>query len=456
MGSSSRVDTIGVTATELEDGITQTPGLDESARVNDTHIARLEECKGKGLSIFRIGPPRGVPRTDRSFEPSKRSKLSKFDVERHSRSSESSKFAGRSIVPFANTDSAHGDLVKDEDVGRRTEKRAATAAPAPVSGQATSAKRPRVGFESPLYSLSTSGSAVRHPDFWLRDGSVVIRVGSFLFKLHRSRLEQESKFFAYLFSNARSVQKTIDGCPLYEIHVLSSSDFAVLLKAMDGGITYALNPPPFHTLAMLLRAAHTLQCTKFTTYATNVLRTTWPSDLASLTPERTPYAAETITLARKCAVPEVLKRAYYELLRTPNFGQAHDDEDDVSPLGVQDYSRLTTVREKLQAEWMQIVSAPPDHSHSQLASWAEREALKSRRHCEQAHANGAEMWVQAVVQKPVFTEGLLDPLCALQTLVDIDWSALGYCEHCVDRWRTAWRKRRERIWTDLDVWLGLS
>ncbi|KAI0943108.1 hypothetical protein AcV7_002345 [Taiwanofungus camphoratus] len=43
----------------------------------------------------------------------------------------------------------------------------------------------------------------------------------------------------------------------------------------------------------------------------------WLDDLAQLSSVRKDFATETVALARQCNVPSLLKRAYYELLRTP-------------------------------------------------------------------------------------------------------------------------------------------
>ena len=51
----------------------------------------------------------------------------------------------------------------------------------------------------------------------------------------------------------------------------------------------------------------------------------WSDDLKDLSSNRLNNAVETITLGRKYGAPGVLKRAYYELLRTGGLG--HQDID---------------------------------------------------------------------------------------------------------------------------------
>ena len=39
--------------------------------------------------------------------------------------------------------------------------------------------------------------SIRHPVFWFDDGSIVVRVEDYLFKVHRSLLSRHSNFFAH-------------------------------------------------------------------------------------------------------------------------------------------------------------------------------------------------------------------------------------------------------------------
>jgi hypothetical protein len=49
-----------------------------------------------------------------------------------------------------------------------------------------------------------------------------------------------------------------------------------------------------------------------------------------------------------------------------------------------------------------------------------------------------------------------DPLMGLQDLIDIPWEEEGFCEGCVDARTNAWNESRERLWSNVDVWLGLT
>ncbi|TFK85399.1 hypothetical protein K466DRAFT_494802 [Polyporus arcularius HHB13444] len=341
----------------------------------------------------------------------------------------------------------------------------------------------------------------RSANFWHLDGSVVVQVQNTLFRLHRSRLMQQSDYFSALFSgnNERCVSVSlaarasisgeeadvVDSCPVYVARGVSVLDFERLLTALDAGIAYAINPPPFPVLASLLRAAHTLKFKTILGFATHLLREQWPQDLSRLSAEPRAHAVETIHLAQQCEVPEVLKNAYYELLRTPNFGQdltvylhaesaddshplniaTEDDEKNAPPprLAASDFVRLVRAKDALQKEWMTVVCVAPLPSvvPCPLAPFvndknAGEEKLKSAKTCAETRAGDEVEWTLRLIDNRVFERGMADPIGGLQSLVEMDWADMGYCVGCVRERRDAWTEQREKLWKRLDVLLGLK
>ncbi|KAL6303086.1 hypothetical protein BKA93DRAFT_826965 [Sparassis latifolia] len=108
---------------------------------------------------------------------------------------------------------------------------------------------------------------IQHRVFWLRDGSVSIHVEKTLFKLHGLRLEKEPRLFEALFKASCMGRCTTDAA----------------IRGHERG-----HPPPFSTLAALLRAAKSLSFPKFIQFATHLLLAAWCPDLAHLTPKRMP------------------------------------------------------------------------------------------------------------------------------------------------------------------------
>jgi hypothetical protein len=85
--------------------------------------------------------------------------------------------------------------------------------------------------------------------------------------------------------------------------------------------TYFIAPPSFEVISSLLRVSTVLKFPKFREFAVHSLTSAWSVELESFSKDSKwlEYAAETVTLARECDVTYVLKRALYELVRTPGF-----------------------------------------------------------------------------------------------------------------------------------------
>ncbi|GBE86563.1 hypothetical protein SCP_0904420 [Sparassis crispa] len=336
-------------------------------------------------------------------------------------------------------------------------------------------------------TTSTFTQCARHPVFWHVDGSVILQVENTLFKLHRSRLAQDSSYFADLFNNSSSrnskspddspikgISKTddlerdfMDGCLVYKMpDDVSVDDFANLMTALENAIAYTFKPPSFSVLASTLRAAHALSFSKIVEFAIHFLRPMWPSDLSLLSPERKPHAAEMVVLAQKCALPEMLKRAYYELLRTPHFSQWEDSDEDMYAddaaearghhhLSNADLMRLIIAREKLQRTWLHIACKALDPSTLRCSLSQTEGGRPVLLRCRVARGESLESWTVAIKQEPVLEEGMFDTICALQKLIDMEWGKLGYCTGCIDARKEMWKAQKEKLWRDLDVWLDV-
>ncbi|KAI0363510.1 hypothetical protein BV20DRAFT_958139 [Pilatotrama ljubarskyi] len=389
---------------------------------------------------------------------------------------------------------------------------------------ATPAREPPSFLEpAPPSSARSKGKAKQKPapvrkrseNFWHLDGSVVLQVQNTLFRLHRSRLTQQSAYFVSLFQNrgdgSRDSPATVgverdmvDSCPVYVVKGVSVLDFERLLTALDAGIAYAINPPPFNVLASLVRAAHTLSFPTVLSFATHLLREMWPTDLDKLEEvpedddeeaagERVERAIETILLAQQCDLSELLKAAYFELLRTPDFGQdldvylhgessespsasteeqrlkmaTEDDEANAPParLAASDLVRLLQAKQALDAEWLAITRAPPLPSKypcplAQISP-EDRDAYQrtepARKQCARAQRSDETRWTHRLLDNGVFDAGRWDVLEGLRKLAEwVDWKARGYCVGCIGERREAWMEKREELWRKLDVLLGLK
>ncbi|KAH7918835.1 hypothetical protein BV22DRAFT_971978, partial [Leucogyrophana mollusca] len=121
----------------------------------------------------------------------------------------------------------------------------------------------------------------------------------------------------------------------------------------------------FPVVAAILRISHSsrssmAQVAQFANHrasAIEYLERRWPSDLRSLTLKVNHFAVETVILGRQCNIPSVLKRAFYELLRSSGFGLSSDGGVRLC-IGTSDLEmdrwderRMVSARSHLQIAW---------------------------------------------------------------------------------------------------------
>ncbi|KAI0644349.1 hypothetical protein C8Q79DRAFT_913476 [Trametes meyenii] len=84
----------------------------------------------------------------------------------------------------------------------------------------------------------------RHPEFWFSDGSVILRAGSILFRVHMSQLCRKSLFFRDLFSlpqpSSEERDERIEGCPVLDLHD-PQRDVINLVKVIYDGPNFTNN-----------------------------------------------------------------------------------------------------------------------------------------------------------------------------------------------------------------------
>jgi hypothetical protein len=243
-------------------------------------------------------------------------------------------------------------------------------------------------------------------------------------------------------------------------------------------------------LAGILRAARALSFEAQRVWAERIFERMWPATLDTLTTEPIPHAAVALALARTCGLRGVQKRASYELLRMPTFGQAivadpaahvevdedsHADADTNADMGLDelpraDMLRLLHAREQLVLAWAEIAGeAPTDfvcprgtqtqimHESGGGSSTTGSSNDGRRLGCASASADRVHArWAELVHTTGLYVHWMVDPLMGLQDLMEIPWREEGFCKKCVAARTNAWDEFRRKIWDDLDVWLQLT
>ncbi|EKM50974.1 uncharacterized protein PHACADRAFT_187594 [Phanerochaete carnosa HHB-10118-sp] len=367
------------------------------------------------------------------------------------------------------------DSISSDEDARQAKRVKTTTSPTAIKRAPVQTPRSTSQGPGATQHVKTSRRPTKHAEHWHIDGSVVLQLGGVAFRLHRSRLSQQSTFLAKLFHDGREGREIInvvfeervtrakrqgsmDDQPLYVIDGVAPDDFAKLLNALDNAINYIFQPPEFPDLAALLRASLALSFTALSTFATRTLETMWPSSMPTLAVHpNAKHAEETVVLARTCGLPSLLKSAFYELLRAPGLGQSVEQEFLLDGANEErarrkvppaDLARLIKTREELAAQWARAAALPPDPREFGCSSFGGRQ-------CAVTTVDAVRLWREAVHASDLYIEYMHDPIAGLERLCDLGWVELGFCKNCVGAWCASWARQREKVWANLELWLEL-
>ncbi|KAJ6467518.1 hypothetical protein C8R47DRAFT_1201126 [Mycena vitilis] len=307
---------------------------------------------------------------------------------------------------------------------------------------------------------TASQSFAKHSRFWALDGNVILHFGAVAFKLHRSRLSTQSVWFEKLFEKRAGREEPLeddetdidevvvedqDGVDVYELEFLADmEDFEALLTVMDDAIDFFYaSRLTFPLLAAVFRAATTFKFHKFVQFTKQTLLQWYSDDLNTLnwTPVENPAAA--VILGRTWDLPALLKRAFYELLRSqpeepPNPNDhGPTNVDALHELKADDLVRLAQAQKRLAAAGLAIF--PSASATDNCLARPPCAAIKAR---------------TTILQ--VLCDFRLDILCGLLALMGFNWATRGYCPSCAAKLVASFAEKRIHIWEDLDVWFDIS
>ena len=237
---------------------------------------------------------------------------------------------------------------------------------------------------------------------------------------------------------------------------------------------YALDQPHYLRIASIFRAASLLEFNTLQRWSLGCLEKQWPADLPppskpSKFGNEIPWAEETLAIADQLDVPQLIKRAYWELCTRSGFGrtdaEVYDNEVEEIMLTRPRLSRtvfnnLTQLRERLLPEWTRITRTPPIDVPCARAAKAPSTSTSSIQPtpCSLDYANWHRIISEVEINDMTIDDRRMDPISALEVMVtEIDWEKEGgFCADCVKTWRMIWTKDREKIWKNLGAWLGLG
>lgn len=101
------------------------------------------------------------------------------------------------------------------------------------------AKRVKIQTSSSPIAPRRLSRAQKDEEYWLLDGSIILQVQNTHFRLHRSRLAQDSKFLAEMFNDPNGNGNFIghrENCKAYKIEGVTVADLKYLLNALDKSV----------------------------------------------------------------------------------------------------------------------------------------------------------------------------------------------------------------------------
>ena len=224
----------------------------------------------------------------------------------------------------------------------------------------------------------------------------------------------------------------------------------------------------------IFRAASLLEFNTLRRWSLGCLEKQWPAQLPppskpSKFGSGIPWAGETLAIADRFNVPQLIKRAYWELCTRSEFGrvdaEVFDDEAEKimptrSRLPRSVLFDLTRIRERSLPEWTRITRTPPIDVPCTRATNASTTSSFTTQptSCSLDYANWHKVVTKVEVDDMTIDDRRMDPISALEVMiVEIDWEKEGgFCADCVKEWKMIWTKDREKIWKNLSDWLGLD
>ncbi|KAH9847019.1 hypothetical protein C2E23DRAFT_533947 [Lenzites betulinus] len=322
--------------------------------------------------------------------------------------------------------------------------------------------------------------------FWYQDGNVIIKAETTCFKLHRSRLSQYCLFFAELFASdgeADGHYLKIEDCAVYNAPAeLKAGDFKNLLIALETPLMFVTSFPTQSLAVSLVRASQTLSCDIVYKFARNHLCAVWdsarpptaPTYVMTLFPSAPAPAPATVSawtqtpstyeeavyiilFARQYRIPELLKRAFYELIASSEFWHVASADHKKTKLTIGDLSRLRHARHTLQTLWREAARIEPPMKAAEvvLPSYWPGEGCV----CPLYNLNGpmrALNWRTVLMETGAVDAGTVDPLrCDLLAQLPRK-NRYPWCRWCLKRWQDVLEQKRRDWWAMLDDLMDLK
>ncbi|KAJ6554376.1 hypothetical protein B0H19DRAFT_949108 [Mycena capillaripes] len=194
---------------------------------------------------------------------------------------------------------------------------------------------------------------------WFSDGDIVLEIDKRLLKAHRRHLQCSLIFSDMLHIPQPSDTDQIDGCPTVALVGDALADWEVALGWIYHKDDFLRQVVTFDVVSGALRISTKYEIADLRQWAVQELLSRWPVDIVNIRLNALPHAAEAITLAQECNVPEILPSCFYAL-SVQKFHCSADGGRSHIVLSPNDLRRLIAGREALQDALVRIIIDPLD------------------------------------------------------------------------------------------------
>ncbi|KDR66509.1 hypothetical protein GALMADRAFT_259359 [Galerina marginata CBS 339.88] len=301
---------------------------------------------------------------------------------------------------------------------------------------------------------------------WILDGNILFQIGNTRFKLHRSRLTSESKWFQTLveqrsghisetpfeyqdeIDKVLNTTETVNGLDLHYLDLDSAptaEEFAALLTAMQSGIDYVYSPPDFDTMTSIYEASHFFDVGRYQKFCTTYFVDEFPDDWKSMGPEPSPHAADGVRIGSRFALKSILRHSFYDLARSPPLPCPILEIDRLAPGQAADLGKLRNteliyllnLQKQLSLAWDSV------RSITENLNLCKGTTCKNHHSCKGFFKNTKAKYP-------------FDPILGIKALLERDFiTKNNYCEDADTEVRRRLALEQELIWTNMKTWLDI-
>lgn len=315
---------------------------------------------------------------------------------------------------------------------------------------------------------------IKHPDYWLEDGSVIIIVEDTAFRVYRSLITRLSPQF---FSDCCQTMALANGQTQDEVSLpcftvrsekgIAKEDFEALIAHILHDITITEDTAFAHILRLfMVSSASKGNFAKIHCLAKNHLDAYMhrnPLDIDFSGYNLIASALDSLYEGKDKSLERSLKRALYYSYATQDGVTFEDGSADADPgakkpddaqapvvhknhLSKEDAAICERVMAQLSETFSPTLFQPPAALHM---------------YCTDVYA---ALWMERAIQPAFENNGTANPFSTLRRLCTLDWKreadeSLGErsqpCDGCLENMRQQWNDEAHAIWEMMDTWLSV-